>query len=178
MTDKTRQEQEIQTIAPRTLTLNLSAADCQRIAVAAGACGLTVAELLENFIGDLVHGTYTNGSDERDYAQQYVSRCWFGSTPPASLLQALLAAGEGMEGVEWLLDAADNLAFFEDEAAKAPDAEERRLIQDDIAAIKKEIAYFTAYYPAMTDFAAEIKRCRQWADGVNRLKAPAAPQAN
>ena len=31
----------------------------------------TIGELIENFAGDLVGGTYSNGSDERDYADQW-----------------------------------------------------------------------------------------------------------
>ena len=37
----------------------------------------TIGELIENFAGDLVGGTYSNGSDERDYADQWFERCWF-----------------------------------------------------------------------------------------------------
>ena len=33
---------------------------------------------MESFVGDLVGGTYSNGSDERDYADQWFERCWFG----------------------------------------------------------------------------------------------------
>ena len=63
----TEQEKEIQTIKERTITLKLSDADVERISNKAERHGLTVSELLENFIGDLVGGTYSNGSDERDY---------------------------------------------------------------------------------------------------------------
>jgi len=70
-------KQEIATISERNLKLNLSDADIKRISDTAGRVGLTVTELLQNFIGDLVHGTYTNGSDERMYANQWFDRCWF-----------------------------------------------------------------------------------------------------
>jgi hypothetical protein len=72
------QEKEIGTIKERTITLKLSDADCERIAKKAGEHGLTVGMLLENFIGDLIDGTYSNGSDERDRAEQWFERCWFG----------------------------------------------------------------------------------------------------
>ena len=71
------QEQEIATIKPRTITIDLSDADCERISDQAARYGLTVGELLKNFIGDLVDGTYSNGSDERMYAEQYCQRCWY-----------------------------------------------------------------------------------------------------
>ena len=72
------QKAEIITIKERAITLKLSDADVERIFKKAGATGLTVPELLQNFIGDLVDGTYSNGSDERDYAQRWFDRCWFG----------------------------------------------------------------------------------------------------
>lgn len=72
------QMEEIATIKERTITLKLSDADCDRLLKKAGGSGLTVAELLQNFIGDLVDGTYTNGSDERMYAQDWFDRCGFG----------------------------------------------------------------------------------------------------
>ena len=74
---KTRQEQEIATIAPRTFKLELSDADVNRLFEKAGSVGLTPENLLENFIGDLVDGTYTNGSDERMYAENWFDRCIF-----------------------------------------------------------------------------------------------------
>ena len=32
-------------------------------------------------------GTYSNGSDERDYADQWFERCWFGMFPEPTLLK-------------------------------------------------------------------------------------------
>ena len=66
------QREEIETIKPRTITVNLSDADVKRLAEKSGEGGLTISELLENFIGDLVDGTYSNGSDERMYAELYI----------------------------------------------------------------------------------------------------------
>lgn len=63
-----QQQEEIETIRSRTIEVKLSDADVKRISEKAAAHGLTVGELIENFIGDLVCGTYSNGSDERMYA--------------------------------------------------------------------------------------------------------------
>lgn len=61
------QKKEIETIRERKITVKLSDADCDRLARKCGEHGLTIGELIENFVGDLVGGTYSNGSDERDY---------------------------------------------------------------------------------------------------------------
>lgn len=90
----TEQKKEIETIKPREYSLKLSDADVLRIAKTAGAYDMTVSELLENFIGDLVNGTYTNGSDERMCAKQWAERCWFSHDPDKSLVKYLC---DGME---------------------------------------------------------------------------------
>ncbi len=90
----TEQQKEIETIKSRTYSLNLSDADVKRIAKTAGSYGLTVSELLENFIGDLVAGTYSNGSDERMYAEQWAERCWFALDPEKNLIHYFCTAYE------------------------------------------------------------------------------------
>lgn len=94
MSIEQEQEKEIETIKPRTLTLNLSDADVERIKETAASVGLSVGNLLENFIGDLVEGTYSNGSDERYAAQAWFDRCWFGMFPEKSFLRFLITEGD------------------------------------------------------------------------------------
>ena len=90
------QQKEIETIRERKITVKLSDADCDRLARKCGEHGLTIGELIENFVGDLVGGTYSNGSDERDYADQWFERCWFGMFPEPTLLNHLLNLGYPM----------------------------------------------------------------------------------
>ena len=165
------QQEEIQTICPRNLTLNLSDADVKRISETSGRVGLTVAELLQNFIGDLVHGTYSNGSDERMYANQWFNRCWFAYGASDSLLQKLLKQGEGLNGVERFLAAVDDLFLAESDLADAEDDEERQCCQEDIAEFKEDVAYYTDQYPQMTDLAAEVEKCRQWVKDLKQMKS-------
>lgn len=88
-----QQKKEIETIKERKITVKLSDADCERLVRTCGENGLTVGELIENFVGDLVGGTYSNGSDERMYAEQWFERCWFGMFPEPTLLNHLLCWG-------------------------------------------------------------------------------------
>lgn len=98
------QKKEIETIRERKITVKLSDADCDRLARKCGEHGLTIGELIENFVGDLVGGTYSNGSDERDYADQWFERCWFGMFPEPTLLNHLLNRGYDPEDYLELLD--------------------------------------------------------------------------
>ena len=50
------QKKEIETIRERKITVKLSDADCDRLARKCGEHGLTIGELIENFVGDLVGG--------------------------------------------------------------------------------------------------------------------------
>lgn len=84
------QDREIETIKNRSISVELSDADVRRICEKAGMVGLAVPELLQNFIGDLVSGTYSNGSDERMYANQWFERCWFGMFPENTFLKHLI----------------------------------------------------------------------------------------
>lgn len=68
---------------------------------------ITVSQLLESFIGDLVNGTYTNGSDERDYAQEWFERCGYGMNSEKTFLRYILEEGadvefllNGLEGIK------------------------------------------------------------------------------
>lgn len=60
----------------RTITIRLPEDDIEELCRKAGGADLTVSELLENFISDLVGGSRTNGSDERMYVRKWFNRCW------------------------------------------------------------------------------------------------------
>lgn len=72
-----KQAEEIKTIKERTFKISLSDADVERLFDRAAIAGMSPSELLGSFIGDLVSGTYSNGSDERMYASAWFERCGF-----------------------------------------------------------------------------------------------------
>lgn len=110
MKDYSNQKAEIATIKKRNISISLSDADCERLAIKAGTVGLTVDELLSNFIGDLVDGTYSNGSDERMLADEWYNRCSFSFCPEVTLLNFLLSSGSSRD--------IDNLIYYYDEIQK------------------------------------------------------------
>lgn len=90
MKKENEQETEVKTIRKRKLVLELSDADVDCIRRKAGAAGITVAELIENFIADLVKGTYHNHWDAGVSAEEWYSRCWFGISPDKTFLRYLI----------------------------------------------------------------------------------------
>lgn len=139
------QKEEIETIRERSIALKLSDADVNRICEKAGISGITVAELLQNFIGDLVDGTYTNGSDERERAQGWFDRCWFSAAiyDGSNFLQWLINRGD----VEVVIDCWDDMGRCKDSADEDD--------QKDYADAKAELeAWFSEF---LSQFGSEIK---------------------
>ena len=66
--------------------------------------------LLENFIGDLVDGTYTNGSDERMYAENWFDRCLFSFDEYDTFLAYLIKNYEDRNFFD-LLDTVDDCQY-------------------------------------------------------------------
>lgn len=132
-----KQEKEIKTIRKRKLELELSDADVKRISEKAGAAGLTVSELLQNFIGDLVCGTRTNGSDERMYAEQWFDRCGFVSFSDYTFFRYLVEWG-GVDDVitlwEDIQEAKEEIDFLTQHPEKAE--------PDEIAGYQEDIEYW------------------------------------
>ena len=150
MTPYETQAAEIATIKPRAFTLNLSDADTQRIYEKAYRSGTTPAAVLEGFIGDLCSGTYTHGSDERMYADQYFERCCYDLMADNTFLVWALNEYQ-LEAIrdelETLQFARDDIAYNEehpDEAGeeipdlKATMQEAENALQEIYSAYKKE----------------------------------------
>ena len=144
MRDYSNQKEEIATIKERTLKLSLSDADIVRISERAASVGLTVSELLENFIGDLTDGTYSNGSDERMLANQWFERCGFSFEPERTFLVFLIEWGELKPYLDSMDFIADCMRDLEDET----DPAEREALQEDIDGEKETLE---DYYKEYTD---------------------------
>lgn len=149
------QHDEIKTIKPRKIILNLSDADAERITNKAAACGLTVGELLENFIGDLVGGTYSNGSDERAHAGAWFDRCGFSwlynqtfTTYALNnwIMESVTEAITNIEDTKAdIIYTTENIKRLEADAAADPDEiadekEELNALQEDLKAFNDELS--------------------------------------
>lgn len=174
-----KQKAEIATIKERNFTLKLSDTDVERVFQKAGGAGLTVSELLQNFIGDLVGGTYSNGSDERDFAQQWFERCWFGAFPERTFTQYLIQTDQ----LDFVLSLWDDIQVAKEELTYAfehpeeYDAEEISALQEDITDWKKELneifeAFKKEAKPNTTDsLEQEIGHAEQWQSGLKKMLA-------
>ena len=164
-------KKEIETIKERNITLSLSDADCERLYRLCGEHGLTVPQLLENFIGDLVDGTYTNGSDERMYAEQWFRRCWFGMFPEKTLLNYLLSYSCSYDVDDFLgllddiAEAQNDLAEYDKGSVDDDDLEEIEWIKDELNGKMddlNEIKTDFAKENPEADWKEEVEKVRDW----------------
>lgn len=143
-----QQKKEIETIRERNITVRLSDADCERLLRKCGKHGLTVGKLIENFIGDLVGGTYSNGSDERMYADRWFERCWFGMFPESSLLSHLLSCGYDPEEYLDILENIETAVKEKEYLAQHPEEadEESQYLDENIESWQEELKEMKEYW--------------------------------
>lgn len=113
----------------RNVVLQLAVDDTVDLCSKAARVGLTVSELLENFIADLVGSdTRSNGSDERMYAEQWFERCWFSFEPEQTFLKYLIEWGIVDEVIEkW-----NDLQDLKEEQLDEYDEEWREELSDEL----------------------------------------------
>ncbi len=170
-----QRRRETETCRERVIRLKLSDADVRRISEQAASVGLTVPQLLENFIGDLVGGTYSNGSDERLLANQWLERCGFAMYAEKSLLRYTLLYRE----LDTLLRIWDEREKLRDEitglAINSAGAN-----QEEIIALKEELEFcdeslqelfiaYRQYSPQCDNIEKEMKAVLQWRDEYRKL---------
>ena len=166
-----------ETIQPRQLEIKLSEKDVRKITEKAGAHGLTVAELIEHFIGDLVYGTYTSGSDERMYVNEWFERCGFGRFSDTFL--QYLFENQILEDVleEWddIEDAQKEISYYAEHPEEAEPGELGE-IQECLQESKEQLdEYWNSYtqqktgYSAFSTFDEEMKKVLEWREERKRL---------
>ena len=72
----TKQAKEIETVKERTFRLKLSESDLHRLCAFSVSADTSIEKLIQDMIGDLVGGTYSHGSDERELMQSWYDRAY------------------------------------------------------------------------------------------------------
>lgn len=127
----------------RQLKINLTDDEVERISREAGKVNLTVPELLENFIADLVGSNRRNGSDECDRADAWFERCWFSMFPEETFLRFMLTE---YYSVADFVTTYSTMCSFEEDLMGATDEEEIRSIREDIDGLRKELEETVSEY--------------------------------
>lgn len=106
----------------RTLNINIAENDARYLFDLAAEHGISMAELIENFLNDLSGGNRRNGSDESRLAKNWFDRCWFGMFPEETFVHYLLERSEMdefMDELEYFEDLKEILRETDDEGEKA-----------------------------------------------------------
>lgn len=177
MKESLKQNAEETTVRQRNIVINLSDDDCHKLAIKAGEVGLSIDELLRRFIGDLVYGTYTNGTDERMLVDDWYNRC-FPSFDDTSLLSTLMNIG--IKEVNSFVDTLIEIETFQRiiEVGKCFDCSccsEVILTTEQIEGMKHNLQSYKDTYNSIVndylekypnaDITAEVEKCK---DFINR----------
>lgn len=156
-----QQKKEIETIRERNIKVKLSDADCERLMRKCGAFEITVGELIASFVGDMVVGTYSNGSDERDLIDGWFGRCGFGTGSDPTLLSHLLYYGYDPEEYLKIQDIIDS---YRHELAEETDREERRYLTEEILRLEEDLIDMRTDWKIKKapDMEEEIKHMKEW----------------
>lgn len=157
----------------RIIRLNLTDEDVKALIAKAGSVGLTVGELIQGFVANLVCGSDAHGSDERGLANAWFNRCGFAAFTSPTLLNHLL---DRCYDPEWYLD----LLQYQDNLEKAI-AEETN--EEEIACLREELSDTVEDLEAMTanwqpydepNMDEEINEIRAWVKERKELLQPTA----
>ncbi len=164
------QREEIETIKARNISLNLSDADVKRLCEKAGSVGFAVSELLESFIGDLVDGTYTNGSDERMHANEWFERCGFSWMSEYKFLRFLIDCDD----VEDTIDDWNEIKYYKDlEELGEDDKEDLAYYEESINDKFEEYRRYKKVDEEKLTLEAEMEKVINWWNEYEQIKGDA-----
>ena len=156
----------------RTISLKLSDDDCEKLMLKCGEYGIGLGELFENFIGDLVDGTFSNGADERMYAQKWFDRCFRPFKEP-TLLSHLIGWGYDPEEYLNTLAALEKYKTDKDYFSKYPEEadDQAQFLDDEISDLEDELQDMrTNWKPGKEpDMESEIELINNWVSEKEEL---------
>lgn len=169
MKDYSNEKKNNATVRERVFKVNLSDNDLRNLLVKAGTVGLTVGDLLANFVRDLVYSDKSNGSDEERIANDYYDRCFRCNCYNDALLSYILSS-YGFDDVRDFINTVDEIKELRESISDCkinPDEYE-----NDIDTMQDDLSDELHIYNCMTseyyenhpniDIEQEIALCRSW----------------
>lgn len=148
----------------REIVLKLKDIDAEKLSKISGRVGISVSELLNNFVSDLIGGERTNGSDERMFANRWFERCWFSLDMYKNFLSFLVE----MEYVDRALELWDELEDYkqQDDLDKY-DLREKEWLQEELDKLFQEYKELNADYS--DSFDNEMKNVLAWKEERDKI---------
>lgn len=155
------------------LTLKLTGEDADRICRKAGEAEITVTELLQEFIGDLIHGRHTGGSDERDCADMWFNRRYSMLCDNNDFVRYALM----YYNVDELLRVQESIEEYEEMLQDEEYEEDWDGLRENVEAWKSELEEVYAGFlewsepkKAEKNLDEDMQRLAAWKEGVERFK--------
>lgn len=142
----------------RNISIKLYQDEVEKLCMKSGVVGLSISELFENFVADLICGTHTNGSDERMYIEQWFERCYFSIMPEKTFLSYLLE----MQEVDSVLECWEILQELKGlDEPDSYDKEELEIQQNTLEEYFQEYRTYTRE-PAEDQLEAAMEKVLEW----------------
>ncbi len=142
----------------RTISIRLYQDEVEELCRKSGKVGLSIGELFENFVADLICGTHTNGSDERMYIEQWFDRCYFSIMPEETFLSYLLE----MQEIDSVLECWEILQELKElEEPDCYDKEELEIQQNTLEEYFQEYRTYTRE-PTEDQLEAAMEKVLEW----------------
>lgn len=156
----------------RNILVKIHSDEVDELYVKVGKIGISVQELFENFIADLIDGIYSNGSDERMYINEWFERCSFGGVSYNTFLSYLL----DMRDIEEINEIIEGWRrIHELKILEKPDIYDIRELENLQEYIEEHFRNYQEYiegYLGKTinlDLAAEMEKVLVWDNERNNL---------
>ena len=125
--------------------------------------------LLASFIGDLVDGTFTNGSDERYLAEDWFNRCGFERDDKRTLLWHLLEQNADLENFIELYEENEEYKSHPEEFEEQ--REEYEMEPGDTFDFEDELQYWLDdWKPSKLSMAEEVEAVRDYVQAMKNFK--------
>lgn len=163
MKDFNQKEKEIRTIKQRTIRLNLSDTDCEKISKYAGKVNMTVGELLERFVEDMVDGTMATGKRNVELANKWYNRS-VALFPRNTILRYLLNTEQDVD--YFLTMFKEQNLYNVNQEKYNKDLSNRNISPTNSLWFQEEyrnfIKEFSKGYKGLPDIHSEVELCKKW----------------
>lgn len=163
------------------LTLKLTGEDADRLCRKAGEAGVSVPELLEEFIGDLIDGRHTGGSDERECADAWFERRYSMQCDDDDFVRYVLMHEDG----ERLLKIRQYIKEDEPDLQDEEYREDWDGIRENVEAWRSELEEAYAGFLEWSgrkrtegNLEEDMQRLEDWKESVERFKGRPVAQAS
>ena len=169
-------QHSVQSEKERQIAINLSESDCNYLIYLCGEVGISIGDLIETFLCDLISNEKAQGSDESKLVRDWFDKCDFSRLPNNYLLSHLIETEynpkEYVEYLELIEECEQDKEYFQSHPDEI-DEEERELVEADIESWNEKLNEMKdGWHPGrITDMDKEHEIISEWIKNKENLLA-------